>query len=74
MTGRGLETRIAKLERVRGPTASYVVSVSDPPTSDELAELARARAECESAWGSGADRRHKRLIDMDSAGGALPHQ
>jgi hypothetical protein len=45
MTGRGLETRIAKLERVRGPTASYVVSVSDPPTSDELAELARARAE-----------------------------
>jgi hypothetical protein len=29
MTGKSLETRIAKLERFGGPTASYVVSVSD---------------------------------------------
>jgi hypothetical protein len=45
MTGKSLETRIAKLERFRQPTASYVVSVSDPPTSDEQAELAQAKAE-----------------------------
>jgi hypothetical protein len=32
------------------------------------AHAARWATGCESAWGSGADRRHKRLIDMDSVG------
>jgi hypothetical protein len=40
-----LENRIVKLELVRGATRGYVIRLSDPPTSAELAEIAAARTE-----------------------------
>ena len=42
---RALESRIEKLEQHRKPKSSYVLRVSRPPKSDELAQIARARAE-----------------------------
>lgn len=40
-----LQTRIAKLEHRQKPKGGYVLRVSRPPTSDELASIARAKAE-----------------------------
>lgn len=45
MTGSGLEKRIARLEHYRRPKSGYVVRLSRPPTPDEQAQLARAKAE-----------------------------
>ncbi|MEY9592279.1 hypothetical protein ABIA06_004570 [Bradyrhizobium yuanmingense] len=40
-----LQTRIAKLEHRHKPKGRYVLRVSRPPTSDELASIACAKAE-----------------------------
>ena len=45
MIGRSLKTRIARLEEHRRPKSGYVLRISQPATSDELAQIARAKAE-----------------------------
>jgi hypothetical protein len=42
---RGLESRISRLEQYRKPRCCYVITCSDPPTTDELSEISRAKAE-----------------------------
>jgi hypothetical protein len=45
MIARGIAGRIARLEQYRRPRSSYVLHLSKPPTSEELAEIEKARAE-----------------------------
>ena len=42
---RGLQSRISRLEQYRKPGCSYAIHCSDPPTSDELSEISRAKVE-----------------------------
>jgi len=45
MIARGNTGRIARLEQYRRPRSSYVLHLSKPPTSEELAAIANAKAE-----------------------------
>ena len=45
MTGRNTAGRIARLEQYRRPRSSYVLPLSTPPTSEELAAIEKAKAE-----------------------------
>jgi hypothetical protein len=45
MTGRNIAGRIARLEQYRRPWSSYVLHVSTPPKSEELAAIEKAKDE-----------------------------
>jgi hypothetical protein len=42
---KGIVGRIARLEQYRRPRSSYVLHLSTPPTSEELAAIEKAKAE-----------------------------
>jgi hypothetical protein len=44
MIARSITGRIARLERYRRPGSFYVLNISTPPTSEELAALEQAKA------------------------------
>ena len=45
MIARGIAGRIARLERYRRPSAYYVLHLSTPPKSEELAAIDKAKSE-----------------------------
>jgi hypothetical protein len=50
-----MTSRIARLEEQRrAPARCYIIRVSDPPTAEELAELAQAEADCRAALDAGS--------------------
>jgi hypothetical protein len=42
---KGIVGRIARLEQYRRPRSSYVLHLSTPPTSEELAAIEKAKSE-----------------------------
>jgi hypothetical protein len=42
---KGIVGRIARLEQYRRPRSSYVLHLSTPPTSEEVAAIEKAKAE-----------------------------